>query len=284
MLRWIRPEPLIAVVLWSGIFATVKLGLREIPFLSFTELRFILAAVVLGVLAVRGSTFFVPRGHWRTVLASGLAQVSFQGLLFLSLVYTSASNSALLFATTPILLSIGLWIFHGERPSRGSSAGLLLGIAGVALVVRPGGAEEGMNHLLGGVLAIAAAAAWAWYGVAIRPLVQAVGSVPATAWAIALGGVYLLPLAGPEMLAHSWDGVSWVGWGALLYNAILGSVVAMTLWSRSIHRIGAVRTMVYAYMEPVIAVVIAAMLLNERLEPATGMGAVFILLGLWLAR
>lgn len=283
MLKWIRPEPLVAVVLWSGIFATVKLGLREIPFLSFTELRLLLAAILLLMLSAVPGGLVLPRGQWRAVLTAGVPQVLFQGLLFLSLVYTSASNSALLFATSPILLGVWLWLARGQRPSTGRLAGLCLGLAGVALVVRPSRIDSG-GELLGGLLAIASAAAWAWYGLAVRPLVASLGSVPATAWSVAAGAVYLLPLAAIEMGGVDWHSVSWVGWLALLYNVVLGSVVAMTLWGRSLHLIGPVRTMMYTYLEPVLALVIAAALLAERLDPLAAVGAALILLALWLAQ
>ncbi len=73
-------------------------------------------------------------------------------------------------------------------------------------------------------------------------------------------------------------------WAGLLYNALLGGVVAMTLWGRAVHDIGPEQTMAYTYVESVAAVLIAAALLGEGLGLLELLGGGVIFVGLWLSR
>jgi drug/metabolite transporter (DMT)-like permease len=91
------------------------------------------------------------------------------------------------------------------------------------------------------------------------------------------------PLAVGEMGGHAWERVSWVAWGGLLYGATGGMVVAMVLWAKAIHRLGPIQTMLYVYLEPLSAVVIAAVVLGEVLYPIQAVGAVLTFAGIGLA-
>ncbi len=77
--------------------------------------------------------------------------------------------------------------------------------------------------------------------------------------------------------------VSWEAWGGLIYGATLGMVVAMALWGRSVSRLGPKETMLYVYVEPVSAVMIAAVLLGESLTLLQGLGAALTFVALWIA-
>jgi drug/metabolite transporter (DMT)-like permease len=113
MTGWLHLEPLLAVILWGGIYPGVKLGLCDIP-----------------------------------------------------LRWTTASNSAILLATAP-LLTVGWFACTGrEQPGRRQWLGLVLGFVGVGLIVQGGGPDGAWFPLGGGLLALGAAGAWAWYGVA----------------------------------------------------------------------------------------------------------------------
>ena len=97
--KWIRVEPLVAVVLWGGIYPGAKLGLQEIPALSFTYLRLILAAIVLAAASGHG------RSGWAwslrgPALRAGAAQAAFQLLLIAGLARTTAGASAILLAAS----------------------------------------------------------------------------------------------------------------------------------------------------------------------------------------
>jgi len=279
---WIHVEPLLAVVLWGGIYPGARLALREISVVDFTFLRLVLATVVLAAVWLpRRRT--VPRGFWRPILLAGIAQAAFQILLVGSLRRTTAGQSAILLAASPLLTAAWLVLRGGETLDARRWTGLAAGIAGVAFLV--GGAAGGLDapRMLGDLLALGAAAAWSWYSFAVSPVVAAAGTWQATGWAMGIAMLLFAPLALSGVAHHAWGAVSWPAWAGLVYGGTAGMVVAMALWGRSLHRFGQRRTMVYVYLEPVSAVVIAAIVLGESLSPVQAAGALLTLAGVWLA-
>jgi len=99
IIGWLHVEPLLAVVLWGGIYPGVKLGLSDIPVLSFTYLRLLLAMAVLFLVSGSVQAFILRRPLWKPLLSAGLAQAVFQLFLIAGLQQTSAGNSAILLAT-----------------------------------------------------------------------------------------------------------------------------------------------------------------------------------------
>lgn len=275
-------EPLAAVVLWGGIYPGARLALREIPVVDFTFLRLVLATAVL-------ATIWLPRrrrlpaGFRRPILLAGLAQAAFQILLVGGLRWTTAGQSAILLSASPILTAGWLVLRGGEILDARRWAGLITGVAGVALLVW--GAAGGLDapRMLGDLLALGAAAAWSWYGFAVSPVVATAGTWQATGWAMGIAMLLFTPLGLAGMARHAWAAVSWPAWAGLIYGGTAGMVVAMALWGRSLHRFGQRQTMVYVYLEPVSAVVIAAVLLGESLSAVQAAGALLTFAGVWLA-
>jgi drug/metabolite transporter (DMT)-like permease len=281
---WIHGAPLLAAVLWGGIYPGVKIGLFEIPVLSFTYLRVALATAVFAAASAWGPWPVMPtRRLWMSVIYAGLAQAAFQILLVAGLGYTSAGVGAILLATSPLLTAGWMGLRGEEHLGLLRWGGLLLGACGIALVIGAGGASIESAFVPGAALAIGAAAAWAWYSLAIGPVVGAVGTLRATGMSMATALLLFTPMALGGVEAMRWATISWRAWAGLAYGATGGMVVAMALWGRSIHRLGPTRTMVYAYLEPVSAVVIAALLLGEALSLPQVVGALVTFAGIWLA-
>jgi drug/metabolite transporter (DMT)-like permease len=195
---------------------------------------------------------------------------------------TTAGTSAILLATAP-LLTAG-WLAFTRREQLGSRqwVGLVVGLVGVGLVVQGGIGATG-SRLGGDLLALGAAAAWAWHGVVIGPLVGILGAPHATGWTMVVAAFCFTPLSFAEVRAHTWGSVPWEAWAGLIYGATVGMVLAMALWGRSIHRLGPQQTMLYVYLEPVSALVIAAVVLGERLRPIQAVGGLLAFAGVGLA-
>ena len=283
MTTWLHIEPLLAVILWGGVYPGAKLGLREIPVLSFTYLRILLAMGALFIVSGHLQTWRLSRSLWPLLLRAGLAQTVFQLLLIAGLRWTTASNSALLLATAPLLTAGWLAATRQASLGRRQWSGLVVGLVGVGCVVHSGGFGVAWAHLGGDLLALGAAAAWAWYGIAIGPLVGALGPLRATGWSMVVAACCFTPLALGDVWAHAWESVSWEAWTGLLYGATVGMVMAMALWGRAIHRFGPQQTMLYVYLEPVSAVAIAAAVLGEPLSLMQAVGALLTFVGVGLA-
>jgi drug/metabolite transporter (DMT)-like permease len=280
--RWILIEPLLAVVLWGGIYPGARIALREIAVVDFTFLRLVLATAVLAAVWLPRRRP-VPRGFWRLVVLAGIAQAAFQITLVAGLRWTTAGQSAILLAASPILTA-GWLALRGDEILDGRRwTGLAIGLGGVALVVggSPGGLDA--SRMLGDLLGLGAAAAWSWYGFAVSPVVAAAGTWQATGWAMGIAMLFFAPIALHDVARSAWDAMSWQAWAGLAYGGTAGMVVAMALWGRSLHRFGQRQTMVYVYLEPVSAVVFAAVLLGESLSIVQAVGALLTFAGVWLA-
>ncbi len=157
--------------------------------------------------------------------------------------------------------------------------GSIVALAGVALVVQTDGLDLRGNALLGDIFLLGNAVAWASYNVFGVALLKRYSPMRVTAWAMTLGAV-ALALASP-LLVHNWDlsQVSYIGWGGLFYAVIFASMIAQTLWSRAMHALGASGVMVYNYLNPVLGVGFAGLLLGEHFTLMQAVGAVFVLGG-----
>lgn len=269
-------------MLWGGVFVAAKLAMTEIPPQIFAVQRIGVASLVL-LLSWIGFRGFAMRGFpWRILIWAGLAQTAFQAMFMQSIHLTTAGLSAILLATSPLLSAAWLGARAQERVTPMQWVGLLIGFAGVALVM--GGAiGDASGTLLGNVLALGAGAAWAWYGVAIAPLVQRVGAVRAASASLLVAGGMLSPIALVGLSGVTWESVSGGAWAGLGYSGILGLAVPTALWVRSVGRYGTQATMNYGYIEPVAAVTAAAIVLHEAVGPIQALGSVLALAGVFLA-
>lgn len=230
-------------MLFGGVSPSIRFGLREIPVVSFAGLRVALAVVFLfAAVWISRDGNKIHKRTWKALLNSGLAQTAFQGLLVLGLnpsYGTTTSNAAILAATTPTLVTGWLVLTRQQRLVRSQGWGLLIGLVGVEMVVSRSGSGLTDSHLIGNFIALAAAGAWAWYGLAIGPVAKEMGATQATAWAMLFAGYLFIPLTLAGVRGQvAWTSVSWEAWASLAYGATAGLVLAMTLWGRSIQSVG----------------------------------------------
>ncbi|HYM69826.1 MAG TPA: DMT family transporter [bacterium] len=272
-----------AVVLWGAIYPAAKIALHDIPVVDFIFLRVFIAAAILFVLAGPPRRFVPPRALWPAVAFAGVAQIASQTLLHAGIRFTTAGIAALLLATSPLLSGTWSALFWRVHLAGRQWFGLLAGLLGIVFVIGPGGPTFDGAHVLGDMLSLGAAAVWVLYSTFIGPLVGALGTIRATAWSMIVSVSLFTPFAVLPLEHVEWSGVSWQAWAGLFYSAIVGQVVAMVLWGRSIHSLGVHQAMVYMYLEPISAVVIAAALLGESLSSIQVGGAVLTFAGMWWA-
>jgi len=274
---------LVAVVLWGAMYPGGKLALREIPLLDFVYLRLVLAAAVLWLISGSRRDFVPPRPLWTAVVIVGLSQLLSQTLFHAGLMWTPAGVTAILLSTAPLMSAAWFALRGRERLTQRHWIGLCLGLLGVIFVIRPEGAAVGGYHVAGALISLCAAAAWVWYCLSVIPLVRASGAIRATAWSLSASALILTPVGLPGVLHLAWRSISWPAWGGFLYSSIVGMVVALTLWVRSVNELGANQTMIYLYVEPISAVALAALILGESLSIVQMAGAVMTFAGLWYA-
>jgi drug/metabolite transporter (DMT)-like permease len=277
---------LLVVIIWGANFSIVKWSLSQIPPLAFTALRFTFAAVLLLiVLRVREGTVRLPQDKvWRVLLFGFIGNTIYQVLFINGLAITTAANTALLIATTPVLVLLLGSLLRIEPLTRNTVAGIALAFIGMALVMAARGAGLNEQTLTGDLLALASAVCWSIYTLGVRSLGAELSPLRITAWTMVAGVPGLLVIGAGQLANTNWIAVDERGWGGLAYATLLALVVAYLLWNTSVRRVGSSRTAVYACATPLVATVVAWYVLGEAFKPLQGFGAALIVGGVLLTR
>ena len=281
---------LVTVVIWSLNFSAVKVGIGEIAPLAFSVVRFTLgAAVTIAIVRWREGPLHFARRDWPLLVAAAIVGITVNQFTFVNaLAATTAVNVALLVGTIAVWTSILAVLAGQERLDLRHWAGVLLGFAGVALIVVGGpsvaGGGLGGGALVGDLLALGVAISWAVYSVLIRPLMQRYSALQLSAFMMTVGTAALVPLAVPQLLAQDWSRVTPLGIGSLLYATFFSVVLTNVLYFTAVHRVGAARASLYTYLEPFLGVLFAVWLLAERVTPVQLAGGIVVVGSVVLAR
>lgn len=277
---------LLVVLIWGANFSIVKLALAQIPPLAFTALRFTIAsAILMLILWWREGKTSLPAGTlWKLVWLGVVGNTLYQGFFIIGLSITTAANSALLVATTPVMVALLGALTGVERLTRNVAAGVALAFTGIALVIAARGVTLSRATLWGDALVFIGVIFWSIYTLGVRSLVGNISSLRITALTMVTGTPGLIVLGVPGLLAVEWKLLDVRAWGGLAYAALLALVVAYVLWNLSIRKVGGSRTAIYTCVTPLIAAIVAWALLGERPVPLQGVGAVLIVVGVLLTR
>ena len=276
------------VTVWGTTFVITKLLL--IAGLSAAQifvLRFIVAYVLLLGYSLLRRPFRLFASSWRDELLMIGLGVTGGSLYFLTensaMIYTTTTNTSLIVCLCPLFASLLIAIFYrAERLNRIQIAGTLMAAMGVVIVVLNG---HFVLHLspLGDSLAFAACLCWAVYSLLMIPAVKRYDTVFITRKVFVYGLLSMVPyfIARPEMpplalvfrhdvLAH------------LLFLGCVASMACFLLWNWVIRKLGAVAVTNYVYLNPVVTVVFAWLILSEQITAYFIIGTLLILTGMYL--
>lgn len=287
-LTWADLMMLAVAFFWGTGFSFVKAALAEVPPFAFNALRFPLAVILL-LLAwkQRGMSGRTLKADvWALTVIGVLGYVGYQMFYITGIARTTASNSALILASVPAFVAAIHGVRGTERLGWVAWLGVLLSIAGIALIIRAGGGTlaVGDRTLLGDVLVVVAAFAWASYTVATAPYLARHAALGVTLLTMGAATIVLLLAGAPQLLTVGWGSVSPVAWAGVLYTGILGVAGAYLLWNLGVQRLGGTRAAIYSNLVPVIAVVTAALTLHEQITSLHLVGGAVILFGIVLTR
>ncbi len=270
----------IVYVVWGSTYLGIKISIETLPPLVSTGVRFTSAAVilVLAIAAIRPRTLRVTRAELGTAVLSGLfLLVGGNGMVVLAEDRISSGLAALLVSTTPLWVVV-LRTVLGDRPAVATMIGVGIGFGGVAILLAPTGSDGFDGDLWHSLLVVAAALSWATGSLlSIRrpmPANPFVGSVIQ----MFAGGLVLgtIGVARGELTGFALDQVSLRSWLALLYLVLAGSVVAFSAYVWVLGKLPVSTVTTYAYVNPVFAVILGALLLSEPIRPAMLIGGAVI--------
>ena len=275
----------VTAVLFSLNYIVSKVAMREILPFAFAWLRVAGAAMLLSVLVPRGP---LDRRLTRTEVgrcaAYAVLGVVVNQLMFLGgLARTTAHEAALLITTIPVFVLLAAAALGRERITRWKSGGVALACSGAVVIVLGGGSSHAAGTLTGNVMIIVNCVAYSLYLVLSRPLFQTVSATRALRAMFAFGCVFMLPFSVPALVGTDWSSVrGWV-WVALLVVIAGPTVGAYVLNGWALARAESSTVAVYTYLQPVMASLMAAALLAERIGPVVLVGGLLILTGVALA-
>ena len=269
----------ITCLIWSTVYIFIKIGLNAVPPFTFAGMRLAVALVVLVPLMLwQGSR--MPRGReWVLVGSTGFLLLGVNyGLLFWGARFISSGLTAVIQAITPAFgMLFASYFIPGERVTLRDVGAAAIGIAGIALIFRDQLRLAGPAALAGAATVAASAVCVALGYVLVKAYSRNLEPATITAGQMIFGGIPLLIVAAireGNPVSANWTREAVI---ALLYLAIAGSVLAFWLNYWLLRRMSAASLLWMGIVEPVIAIVIGAIVLGETLSPLTAAGATAVL-------
>jgi len=261
-------------LMWSSAFTSARIIVAEAPPILSLALRFLISGGIGVALAfAMGQTVRLTRGQWSAVVVFGVCQNAlYLGLNFVAMQWIEASLAAIIASVMPLLVAVCIWVLFGERTRALGVAGLIAGTVGVALIMGTrlqGGADIwGVAFCLIGVVALTAAT------LAMRGVSGGGNLMMVVGLQMLVGSAVLAPIG---FALETWD-VTWSPRliSALAYTTLVPGLAATWVWFTLVERIGATPAATFHFLNPFFGVVVAALLLGERLGVADAVGVIVI--------
>lgn len=272
--------------IWGTTFISSKILLEHgLTPAEIMILRFALAYVCM-IPFWRGGLFAKSLKDELQMVVLGITGGSMYFLLEnTALLYTQASNVAIIIASTPLLTTLAVhFISRQEQADKRLYACSLLSLVGVALVVLNGEFILKLNPM-GDVLTLGAAIMWVIYSIVIVKLEGKYHPLMITRKIFIYG---VLTLA-PYLLAEGWD-ITWEAFrspvvvGNLLFLGVMASLICYWAWNMVLEKLGAIKATNYLYLNPIVALITSWLVLNERITALALAGTALILFGMYMAQ
>jgi drug/metabolite transporter (DMT)-like permease len=269
---------------WGSTFLAIRVGVREVPPLLLASMRFSIAGIVLyGWMRLKG-TPSPSRREWAA--ASVLAVCIFvldYGLLFWAEQRVPSGIAAVMLATIPVFMALSEILFlRTQRLTVRLALALLVGIGGVAVLLSRSlslNLGEAPIDRTGAVALVIAAMSWSVASALTRKLPLPASKVMSSGSQMLAGGIMLALAAAVfgEFRGFHISAVSRGAWFALAYLIVAGSIVGFTAYVWLIHHESPTKVGTYAYVNPVVAVIVGYFLGGETVGPRTLLGTLLVL-------
>ena len=277
---------LLVMVIWGANVVAVKAALSDVPPILFAFVRFGTAfLVLLALLWWREGSVGLPRRDVLPLVLLGLAGFGlYQDLWATALGRTTASNSALITAATPVSTMLIAAAVGSDTLSPAKLIGAFIGFSGVVAVV---GATHGFGFTgasAGDLMTLAATISWACYVAFGAPVLRRHSPLRMATWAIGFGCLGMLPFAAWQATSFDVSRIHAGTVGLWLFCALLAAAAANVVMFEAVKVLGPTRAMLFQFLVPAFAVAMAAVFLGEAIVAGQVAGGAVIVLGILVAR
>ncbi len=272
-------------IVWGSTYLFIKIGVTDMPFLLFAGIRFTAAGLImLAVSRFRRWPFPATFSDYKTHIFAGFMLLFISnGLICWAEQWIDSGLTSLLVASIPLFIGLIETLFPSEqRISPLSWAGLIVGFGGVAALVGPH-FDFTQKEFLAMLAALAAALNWAMASVYLKRRTVSGAMLPGVGVQMLTAGLVFMVVA-PIFGEFSLRQASWSGYGALLYLIFFGSILAYSAFNYMLKAMPATKAGTYAYVNPVVAVLLGVLVLQEEITGQNIIAAAIILLGVLLVQ
>lgn len=271
-------------VIWGGAFLFIGVAVRHVEPLTYVWLRLSIAAAAMwAFLQMRGEPLGLPRSAWGSMLLLALLNNALPFTLFgWGQTHIASGLAAILNATTPIWgVIVAHLLTEDERMNLRKLAGVVLGFAGVALMIGPALLSDIGSDALAQLACITASLSYALAAVWARRFKRmGLSPMSVTTGQLTAGALMMLPLA--ILVDQPWTQPlpPLTAWGAIIALALMCTAFGYVLYFRLIESSGATNALLVTLLVPPVAILLGALFLGEALAPHDFLGLAFIALGL----
>ncbi len=269
---------LLFAFIWSSAFTSARIIVADAPPFAISAIRFAIAGLI-GVAIARalGQSWRLTRSQWRATLIFGLCQNAlYLGLNFKAMTTVQASLASIIASTMPLIVAFLGWAVLRERLRPMAAFGLILGFAGV-IVIMSGRIEQGVD-LFGVLLGVIAALALAVATLMVRSASSGGNLMMIVGLQMFVGAAVLFVAS---LLLETWTfNWNWRMGTALIYTIFAPGLLATWVWFTLVARIGAVKAATFHFLNPFFGVAVAAVVLGESLGMMDIIGVAVIAAGI----
>lgn len=274
---------ILTTLFWSGNFVLGRGMHAEIPPLSLSFWRWVIALVILCLFAVKHlyRQRQLVQHHSRFIIIQGLLGVAgFNSLIYLAIQTTTAINAVLINSCIPVLIVVCSWAMYREVMTVRQYLGVIVSLFGVVLIIAHGEIDYllALSFNPGDLLVFAAALTWALYSSNLRNYPKELHPLAYQSGIVVSGLIILTPFYLFELSTVGGFRVTMASISTILYIALFASVLAFIFWNRAVRTIGANRAGPFIHLMPVFSTILAVIFLDETIQRyhLQGIGLIFI--------
>ncbi|MBI2036644.1 DMT family transporter [Candidatus Microgenomates bacterium] len=276
---------ILASIIWGASAAVMKITLFTVPPFSLALIRFGAAALLF--LPLVWKNLIIKKEDLPAFLLLGLIGFTVHIPLFLfGLKLTTALNAGIIVSSVPLFTLLLASIFLKEKIKINLVLGIILGIAGVGIIIGKDAFATGVKlSPFGDMLILTAMLLFVFYEILSKKLFRKYSVFVVTFYSFVIGAVTFIPFAIFEFAQNpNWiNNVSQASFWGIIYGIFLSSFAAYSLWQWGLSKLSANRVGFFFYLDPVVATIVAVILLSEVVTGPFIIGSLLIFAGLFIA-